>query len=51
MFRIPRRFVPMTYGIIQAGITTGVATAIATTQTAGIDAVAVTAWLWSWGVS
>jgi hypothetical protein len=41
----------MTYGIIQAGITTGVATAIATTQTAGIDAVAVTAWLWSWGVS
>lgn len=51
MIRIPRRFVPITYGIIQAGITTGVATAVATLQTAGMDGVAIAAWLWSWGIS
>jgi hypothetical protein len=51
MMRIPRRYVPLTYGVIQAAITTGVASAIATFQTAGLDWAALTSWLWAWGIS
>jgi hypothetical protein len=51
MPRIPRRFAPLVYGIIQAAITSAVATTIATGRsgTSGLDAARY--WLSCWSLS
>lgn len=46
--RLPERFAPLAYGIIQAAITTGVATAIATHQLAGFGKGFFARWILSW---
>lgn len=51
MRRLPRRFVPYVYGMIQAAITTGVATAIAAGQLATPDMHFVRYWLSCWLLS
>jgi len=51
MYRLPRRFAPSVYGLIQAAVTTGVATAIATHQVMGLSSDFLMAWFGSWGLS
>lgn len=51
MARLPQRYSPLAYGIIQAAITTGVATAIATYQLRGIGADFLSRWCVSWLVA
>lgn len=46
--RIPKRFAPLTYGMIQSGITTAVASGIATVQALGLNWLALGAWLVAW---
>jgi hypothetical protein len=49
--RIPRRFAPLTYGVIQAAITSAVATTIATFQGSPKELGIVwwlTCWIFSW---
>lgn len=48
MPRLPARFAPLAYGIIQAAITTGLATAIATQQLTGLGAEFLVRWLLAW---
>lgn len=48
---IPKRFAPMTYGIIQAGITSAVATTIATWQAPAVGVNPVWYWVSCWGLS
>ncbi len=47
-WRIPQRFAPLTYGIIQSGITAAVASGIATFQALGFNQLALGAWLVAW---
>lgn len=47
MTRLPQRYAPLAFGIIQAGITTAVATAIATYQLVGLGG----QFLLKWGVA
>ena len=51
MSLIPRRFAPLTYGIIQAAITAAVATTIATLQAPMMGSAALWYWLKCWGTS
>ncbi len=46
--RIPRRFAPFVYGIIQAGITSAVATAVATHTFASQSMQFLIFWVGSW---
>ena len=51
MPRIPRRFAPLAYGIIQAAITSAVATSIATYQSGASGPDAAGYWLTCWSLS
>jgi hypothetical protein len=48
MTRLPRQFAPFVYGIIQALITTAVATAIATHQLTGLGPRFLLEWASAW---
>jgi hypothetical protein len=48
---LPKRFAPFVYGLIQAGITTAVATAISTHQLAYADMQFVRFWIGCWALS
>ena len=48
---ISRRFAPYIYGVIQAGITTAVASGIATFSALGFIALSVPAWLVAWMIA
>lgn len=51
-FCIPRRWAPMTYGIIQAAITTAVATTVSLVQSSnGGGGLSAVHWLTCWGYS
>jgi len=49
MARLPQQHAPLVYGIIQAAITTAVATAIATHQLTDFHMWFVEEWLFAWG--
>jgi hypothetical protein len=49
--RIPKRFAPLVYGVIQAAITSAVATTIATVQAGEHGMSAVRYWLACWSMS
>lgn len=51
MPRIPKQYGPFIYGIIQSGITTGVASSIATFSALGISGKALIAWCIAWIVA
>ena len=51
MARLPQRYAPFVYGIVQAGITTAVASAIATHQLTGFGALFLARWVHTWGVA
>ena len=51
MILLPHRFSPVVYGVIQAAITTGVATAIATWRLAEFDMRLVENWLATWAIA
>jgi len=51
MARLPRQWAPLIYGVIQAAITTGVATAIATLQLTDFKLRFVEEWLFAWGLA
>jgi hypothetical protein len=44
MSRLPSKFAPVVYGIIQVAITTAVATAIAVFQSTGLAAASLSVW-------
>ena len=46
--RLPRRYAPLIYGVIQAAITTGLATAIATHQLIGFGMIFLAKWMSAW---
>ena len=48
MSKLPRHYAPFVYGVIQAGLTTAVATAIATHQAMGLGPAFLQPWLLSW---
>jgi Protein of unknown function (DUF2798) len=48
MARLPRRFAPLVYGVIQVAITTAVATAVAVYQSTGFVAAALVHWAVAW---
>lgn len=49
--RLPARYAPFVYGIIQAAITTAVATAIATNRQVGLGLVFLQEWSTTWVVA
>lgn len=51
MSGIPRRYAPYIYGVIQAAITSAVASAIATSQLTMSGPEFVSYWLKSWGIA
>ena len=51
MIRLPQQWAPLVYGIIQAAITTGVATAIATLPLTDFKLRFVEEWLFAWGLA
>lgn len=51
MRRIPRAYGPLVYGVIQSGITTAVATGIATLGAFGANRTALGAWLVTWVIA
>ena len=51
MARLPQQYAPLVYGIIQAAITTAVATGIATHQLTDFNVRFVEEWLLAWGIS
>ena len=51
MARLPQQYAPLVYGIIQATITTAVATVIATHQFTHFNMRFVQEWFFAWGVS
>jgi hypothetical protein len=51
MTRLPQRYAPFIYGIVQAGITTAVASAIATHQLMGFGVQFLTRWAYSWSLA
>ncbi len=51
MARLPRHYAPFIYGIIQSGLTTAIATAIATLQTTSLGLRFVMHWLSAWGLA
>lgn len=50
-FYLPRRFAPMTYGLIQAAITTAVATTVSFVQSSNSVGLSPAHWLICWGYS
>lgn len=48
MPKLPHRYAPFIYGVIQSGITTAVASGIATTGALGVNSLALGAWLVAW---
>jgi hypothetical protein len=44
MARVPQHYAPLFYGVVQAAITTAVATTVATHHLTGLGVRAVTAW-------
>jgi hypothetical protein len=51
MTLLPQQYAPLVYGIIQAAITTAVATAIATYELTGLSIRFLEEWLFSWGLA
>jgi hypothetical protein len=51
MARLPRRYAPFVYGIVQAGLTTAVASAIATYQLTGFGALFLVRWAQAWSIA
>ena len=51
MARLPQRYAPFVHGIVQAGITTAVASAIATLQLTGLGMQFFARWAWSWSLA
>ena len=51
MARLPLRYAPFLFAVIQAGLTTGFATAIATHQAMSFGARFWTHWLSAWGLA
>jgi Protein of unknown function (DUF2798) len=51
MIRLPQQYAPFVYGIIQAAITTAVATGIATHQMIDFNIRFVADWLLAWGLA
>ncbi len=51
MRRLPRHYAPFVYGVIQAAITSAVATIIATYQMASLDLHFIIYWLQCWTLS
>ncbi|KAB2916629.1 MAG: DUF2798 domain-containing protein [Hyphomicrobiaceae bacterium] len=51
MALFPRRYAPFLFSVVQAAVTTGAATAIATHQTTTLGFVFVRYWLSSWGLA
>lgn len=49
--KLPRRYAPFAYGVIQAALTTGIATAIASFHTSGGAIEQLEVWLSTWGIS
>jgi Protein of unknown function (DUF2798) len=49
--RLPSRHAPFAYGIIQAGLTTGVATAVGTLRVTTFSAAWIGDWLTTWSVA
>jgi hypothetical protein len=49
--RLPYRYAPFLYSVIQAGLTTAVATAIATLQTTDLGVRLVGQWFAAWGLA
>ncbi|MBX9588070.1 MAG: DUF2798 domain-containing protein [Hyphomonadaceae bacterium] len=49
--RVPQRYAPFIFSVIQAAVTTGIATAIATGQTTALGFLFVKHWLSSWGIA
>lgn len=50
MKRLPREYAPLVYGVIQAAVTTGVATAIAVFQAVPLGQF-LPRWLLTWGLA
>ena len=48
MARLPSRYAPFLYGVVQAALTTAVATGVATHQTLGFDAQFLHQWAVAW---
>ena len=51
MARLPQRYAPFVYGIVQAGITTAVAAAITTHQLTGFGMQFLSRWASAWSLS
>lgn len=51
MARVPKRFAPLLYGVVQAAITTAVSTAVAVYQWAGFGPAYLSGWLTSWAAA
>lgn len=51
MLKLPRRLAPYIYGVFQSGITTAVATGIATVQTIGLGLDSARVWLAAWALA
>ncbi len=51
MPKLPRHFAPFIFGVVQAALTTGIATAIATPLGVGLDWHFVQRWLATWAIA
>jgi hypothetical protein len=51
MARLPHRYAPLVYGIIQAAVTSAVATSVATYQSGASGLTAARYWLGCWSLS
>ncbi len=51
MYKFPRHYAPFIFGVIQAALTTGIATAIATPLVSGLDWDFVRRWCAAWGLA
>ena len=51
MYKFPRHYAPFIFGVIQAALTTGIATAIATPLVSGLDWQFVRHWCTAWGLA
>lgn len=51
MPKLPHRYASLVYGAIQAAITTGIASAIATFSVMNFTATSIEVWGWAWAYS
>ena len=51
MPKFPRHFAPFIFGIMQAALTTGIATAIATPHLSGFDRDFIQRWAGTWAIA